>query len=123
VGERLKLLSFIKFDHTADLWDYTVDNTNPNQSPTYTYFYSKAFSLAVAGRAYVDQLDVITTQPLKANHQLRNLRDKKGNLLLPVVGGGIEYVYQVNEVGFQENPFGFSEYYRYRCRRVAVVTS
>lgn len=113
----------MKFDHTADLWDYTVDNTNPNVPPVYTYFYSKGIFLAVAGRVYVDQLDIISKEPLKANQQIRNLRDNNGQLLLPVIGGGIEYVYQINEVGFQENPFGFAEYFRYRCKRTPVVTS
>lgn len=123
MGKRLKLLSFVKFDHTADYWDYTVDNTNPNGSPVYTFFYSKGIRLAIAGRSYIDQVDVITTEPLKGGAQLRNLLDKRGVPLLPVIGGGQEYVYEVNEVGFQENPFGFTEYYRYRCKRISVVTS
>lgn len=119
----MKLLSFVKFDHTADYWDYTVDNSNPNQSPVYTFFYSKGIYLDVAGRVYVDQIDVISKEQLKGGAQLRNLRDKNGNLVLPVIGGGQEYVYEINEVGFQENPFGFSEYYRYRCKRKTVVIS
>lgn len=119
----MKLLSFVKFDHTSDYWDYTVDNTNPNVPPVYTYFYSKAIRLAVAGRVYVDQIDVVSSEPLKGGAQLRNLRDKQGNFVLPQIGGGQEYYYEINEVGFQENPFGFSEYYRYRCKRKVTVTS
>lgn len=119
----MKLLSFVKFQHTADYWDYTVENTNPNVPPVYTYFFSKGIFLEVAGRVYIDQIDVITKEPLKGGAQLRNLRDKQGNLLLPPIGGGQEYYYEINEVGFQENPFGFTEYYRYRCKRKTTVTS
>lgn len=119
----MKLLSFVKFDHTADYWDYTVDGDDPNVPSTRTYFYSKAIFLDVAGRVYVDQIDVISKEQLKGGAQLRNLKDKNGVLVLPLVGGGQEYVYEINEVGFQENPFGFTEYFRYRCKRKTVVTS
>lgn len=105
--------------NTLDRYFYTVDyyswaDTGTVNNPVITYTYDRTLRAKVVndgtGRVF---LYVPSTETLQLQGRFRNIKDRDGQILMPVPGSNQGQEYQITEREPLTNPFGYKVDVRY----------